>query len=539
MNEDHKQIDIRLEQLGHILRSQPSPTNRSLPRIERITPRRALWPSLGGPSIGLAACLAIGVGLLFSIMVSTPLTLADVQKSIDSKTWVLVRYEDGTEEWANLKERRSFLTRHDADGRNFYAGMRDHINGIWRYYHSNWGQQIHEDRFTPRPYPQTPWEYAVGDWDDRGLRPFAHTTVEKCTDMIGDLQVARFDTYDLGPSSLRCLAQQVWADPQTRLPLRIRKYPRPDSKRQANTGDFFFPESGPASIYDLGAPQGLPLVTNWGVIEPGAEAVIEAARKAWRGLPDRLRVVRKSTYGLSITYRWGDRLCSLSYGKANAENQGMLPVEVPEHIEDIGRWARDNLVLFSVTIFDGRYEYSYQSGNNPWQGRENPGAVLHVQGCTADWIDVLVPIRSQWPYVDNVGPLRVLEDEPGTPEGCILLRYHGLGLQRDWYIDPNRDYICVKQAEFRQAKDNGESTDTDGQWVERTGLTQLPSGQWYAKSVNHRSWKNGAIEFDATLLSEADLEELAETDDSTSLFDGERLLQQARAEGAQITFWAR
>ncbi len=192
-----------------------------------------------------------------------------------------------------------------------------------------------------------------------------------------------------------------------------------------------------------------------------------------------------------------------------------------------------------MTIFDGHYEYSYQSGKGPWQGHENPGATLHVQGCTADWIDVLVPIRDQWPYISNVGPLRVLEDEPGTPEGCILLRYQGLGLQRDWYIDPNRDYICVKQAEFRQAQEDGEPTDPDGQWVERAGLTQLPSGQWYAKTESHPGRKNDTIEFDAAPLTEADLQELTGADDETGLFDGEKLLQQARTEGAQITFWAR
>jgi hypothetical protein len=539
MNEYHRKIETRLEHLGDILRSQPSTTDRGLPRIEQIAPRRTVWPSLRMPGVGLAACLLIGIGLLFFILVSTPLTLADVQKSIDSKTWVLVRYEDGAEEWANLPDRRSFFTRRDADGLNFYAGMRDHANGVWRYYHSNWGQQVHEARFAPRPYPQTPWEYAVGDWDDRGAREFARTTVEKCADTIGDRQVVRFDTYDLGPSSLRCLAQQVWGDPETRLPLRIRKYSPPDSRRQTNTGDFFFPESGPSSIYDLGAPQGLPLVTNWGVIEPAAEAVVEAARKAWRQLPDRLCVVRKSTYGLSITYRWGDRLRSESYGKADVESQGMLPIDVPEHVEDIDRWARDNLVLYSLTVFDGQYEYSYQSGRGPWQGPQNPGPILHVQGRNADWIDVLVPIRDQWPYVDNVGPLSVLEDEPGTPEGCILLRYQGLRLRRDWYIDPNRDYICVKQAEFRQAKEGDGSTEASGQWTERTSLTQLPSSQWYARTTSHPGQKNGATEFDVTLLSEADTQRLAGAEDSAGFFDGERLLRQAKAEGARITFWAR
>jgi len=544
MNRHDKEIEMRLERLGNLLRSRPSITDNRMEAIEQIRPRRtprpvALRLSLGTSGIGLAACLLIGIGLLFALLGPTPLTLADVQKSIDSRPWVLVRYEDGTKEWANLQARCSFYTRQDADGGNFYAGMRDHVNGIWRYYHSNWGRQIHEQEFTPRPYPQTPWEYAVGDWDNRGARGSSRKTIEKSPDTIDGREVVRFDTYDMGPLDLRCLAQQVWADPETRLPLRIRKYSRPGSKIEIDTGDFSFPETGPSSIYDLGAPQGLPLVTNWGVIEPAAEAVVEAAKKAWRDLPDRMRVVKTSKYGLSITYRWGDRLRHESYGKTNATHNDVLPVEVPENIENTRQWVRDNLTLYHMTIFDGQYEYAYDSGDGLWDGPEDPGARLHVEYRNSDWIDVLIPIRDQWPYTSNVGPMRVLEDEPGTPEGCVLLRYEGLDLRRDWYVDPNRDYICVRQSECRRDQEDEQWIEDDYGQTARADLTQLPSGQWYARTVNRPAAMNGATEFNVTLLADADMEELTGADDSAGFFDGEKLLQNARANTARITFWAR
>ena len=167
-----------------------------------------------------AACLLCAVVFWVLTIGPTSITLADVQNSLNSKTWVLIKYNQGTEEWSNLQTRQSFHTYKDK--LNFYAGKRDHVEGIWRYYHSNWGEQIHEEPFTPRPYPQTPWEYAVGGWDDRGPG-FAATITERFKDSIDGEEVIRFDSYDVGPLGLRAMVQQVWANPETRLPVRIRK----------------------------------------------------------------------------------------------------------------------------------------------------------------------------------------------------------------------------------------------------------------------------------------------------------------------------
>jgi len=531
MNEYDERLDERLGRLGDRLRSRPSIIAKGMQTLEgmpQVKPARrvVLVPTLARSGLGLAACLAVGVSLWLSLACPAGITLAEVQKSIDSKPWVLIRYDDGAQEWANLRERLCFVTH--ADERNFYAGMRDHVKGVWRAYHSNWGQQIHEEPFTPRPYPQTPWEYAVGDWDDRGIDRFWRTTVERVSDDINGREVVRFDTYDVGPAGLRVLAQQVWADPETRLPVRIRKYLGPDQGDNCKTGDFSFPESGPASIHDLGAPEGLPTVVNWGIIEPQAKAIVEAAKEALRQFPRNVRIVRKSTYGLTISYSLGERFRKETYGIVSSDHQSPLAIELPDDVEQIRAWASSHLTLFRVEIYGGQFCYSYDTGRGLWPTSADPGATVDVRRDRDAWAQSIMPITDQWPFIGNVGPMRVLKDVPDMPAGCVLLRYEGTRLRRDWYVDPARDYICVKQAEF--APD-----DIHTRQVERTDLTRLPSGQWYAKTVHTPN----TVELDVHPLSDSEIEELTRENESSGFFNGERLVKEAVDRGAKATFWAR
>ena len=131
----------------------------------------------------VAAGLLIGLFLWFLIAAPTNITLADVQKSINSKTWILIEYEDGRKEWYNLNEKKSFSASVDKNGGNYCRSMRDHVNGLQRTYHSNWGYQIHEFSFTPKPFPQTPWEYVLSGWDDKGVGKSIPETVEKFSDL--------------------------------------------------------------------------------------------------------------------------------------------------------------------------------------------------------------------------------------------------------------------------------------------------------------------------------------------------------------------
>lgn len=531
MKKYDQKIEQRLVDLGNLIRSKPSVVTNGMRKIERmgqVKPLRsnAFISTLAKSGFGLAACLLIGALIWFSIVWPTSITLADVHKSIESKTWVLIRYDDGAQEWANLRERQCFVTYKTESPYNFYVGMRDHVNGIWRAYHSNWGQQIHEEAFAVRPYPQTPWEYAVGGWDDRGGGRFSNKTVEKSTDTIDGRKVIRFDTYNIGPLGLRSLAQQVWADLETRLPIRIRKYSGPGKFK---TGDFSFPQTGPSSIYDLNAPQGLQVVRNWGVIEPSARTIVDAAKQARQQFPDKMRILRKSKCRLDIYYRCDNKLRCESYGKIDERNNVLLPIELPETYEHIREWASDHLTLVNLLIYDGEYEYDLVRA--PWE----PEVKLRVEYQNNEWIYVFVRISEQWPYINNVGPMTVLEDEPGTPPGCVLLRYEGLGLRRDWYVDPKRDYICVKQIEFRKDQDTGQLTRSSE--VGRADLTRLSSGQWYARTI--KSQGKTIAEYDVRLLTNVELENLTGKDNAVGFFSGEKLLKNAMDNGINVTFWAR
>ena len=486
-----------------------------------------------------AAVIMIAVFLGLNIiggLEMTSITLADVQKSIESKTWILIQFEDGKQEWHNLNEKKSFYAGVDKNGSNFYRMMHDNVNGIKRSYHSNWGYQIHEQPVTPGPFPQTPWEYVTSGWDNEGAGKSISQTIEKSTDTIDARQVIRFDTYNIGPLGIRVLAQQVWADPETRLPIRIREnmgWRRPQEVNTFRTGDFSFPEDGPSNIHDLGAPQDLKVVRNWGVIDPEAKFIIDAAKQAQRQFPSGMRIITKTKYRVSIYYRLNNKFRNETYVRMNNEHNDYLPLDYPESNEQIHQWAKTNLTLSTMSISDGKYEYSYNSGANP---QDSPELTLHVeQHGNDDWVNIFLPIRDQWPYTNSVGPMRVLEDDPEMPPGCVLLQHEGLRRKCNWYVDPERDYICVKQIMFRKDKETGKWV-KDQDVKERSELTYLTTGQWYARVDN--LWGD-VRELDVRPLMDSEVELLGGQDDAEGFFDGEKLLKEAMDAGAKITFWAR
>jgi len=538
MNKSSNNIDRRLTQLGDWLQAKPSfsashAANEQLASLTvQSRPHKPLWIR---PGWGIAACLVVGLAIWCVLTAPNSLTYADVQKSLDDKPWVMIRYQSGAQEWINLRQRRNFYVY--PDERNFNVGMRDHVQGLWRVYHQNWGRQIHEESFTPHAYPQTPWEYAVGGWDSRGPSRVERSIIEKSPETLNGRNVIRFDTYNLGPLDLRVLARTVWADPETRLPVRIRKYKDPRRSQEPDTGDFAFPETGPDTIYDLNAPQGLPVVTNFGVIEPAAQRLIDSARQKQRQFPPRMRIVQEHGPWLTVYYRWDDRLRTELYARVNEIRNDFLPLQRPENPPDIRDWARQNLSLLELAIFDGSYHYEFDTadGQAVFHSTEQPS--LHVESLTPDWSHILLrPLFEQWPYVSNVGPMRVFPRQPDLPPNCALLRYEGLDLRRDWVVDTQRDNICLKRTQYK----NAEQSDTwvlDSGPTERTNWAQLPTGQWYAQTIR-TAGRPSVTTVQVDPITESEMTAVAEGD-IPAFFNGEKLIEQARQAAAKITFWAR
>ncbi len=501
-------------------------TVSTAPRIQPVLSR--IMKSNMTKSAAAAAIIAC-ISIWFLTTGPAGITLADVQTSIASKTWICIKYNNKSEQWTNLKTKKSFKTYKDKN--NFYAGVRDHVEGLWTYYHSNWGQQIHEKPFETHPYPLTAWDYAVSGWDDIGRA--VPDKIERFDDKIDGRPVVRFDMYNLGPCGLRLLFQQVWADPQTRLPVRIRKYLEPGKFCE---GNFIFPDDGPESIYDFGVPRDLEIVRNWGIIEPEAAKIINHAKQAWHDLPQEMRIIETNCQHntFTICYRIGNKFRKEYYvpDDYTSVSESLHPPEDPLQIR---RWAEDHqLNLLELIIFDGRYEYSYSSHPEiaaPYK------VIMKVEQRNSDWIDVLMPIRDQWPYINFVGPMNVLHHEPTIPKGCVLLRHQGADLKVDFYIDPERDYICVKQIQWHKNEDTNEWKENAVFWQKRKDLFRLPSEQWYAQtSIDVQGEK---VYFDVKLLSDVEKRRLMELHQSMGFFDGEQLLKKAMAQDAKITFWAR
>lgn len=239
-------------------------------------------------------------------------------------------------------------------------------------------------------------------------------------------------------------------------------------------------------------------------------------------------IVRKSTYELTISYSVGDKFRKETYGIVSPDHQSLVVIEVPDDAEPIRTWASSRLTLFDVEVYDGRFSYSYDTGRGVGPASADPGATVNVRRDRDAWAQSIMPLTDQWPFIQNVGPMKVLKDAPDMPAGCVLLRYEGDRLRRDWYVDPARDYICVRQAEFAAA-------DIHTRQVERIDLTRLPSGQWYAKTVHTPN----TVELDVRLLSDSEIRELSREDEPTGFFNGEKLVKEARDRGGKVPFRAR
>lgn len=535
MNDTDHPIDQRLHELGTTLRSQPcfsdSPAAQEILRTQR--PIKKIWQLA---SFRIAACFLIGAMLWLALPNTESLSYADVQKAVATKPWVLIRYDDGAEEWINLSERRSFYTYKDK--LNFYVGMRDHRQGLWRAYHSNWGEQIHEEKFTIHPYPLTPWEYAVGGWNSYGPSRSPQTEVEEHPDSIGERQVIRFDTYDLGPLGLRVLARNVWADPQTQLPVRIRKYGNPNRDKQPKTGDFEFPKTGPTTIHDLNAPTGLPTVTNAGVIDPDAQELIENAKQKLENPPLRMRLIDRNDIWLTLCYRWDNTIRKELYGRINLKQDDFLPLNIPSEIEDLHTWARQHLTLLELTIFDGQYEYIQHTPEGQAVFHPHKPVILQVSTSDPNKIHFMLPTRDQWPYINNVGPLHVEHEASDLPAGCVRLHYETKDLRRDWLIDTQRDYICLGKNEYRKSADTDTWKRSGGNSRVSKLLAQAPSGHWYIQTNQYLERRPSNMTRNLVLLTESQMKKTAKGN-IPAFFSGDPMIQKARLEGIKITFWAR
>jgi hypothetical protein len=138
------------------------------------------------------------------------------------------------------------------------------------------------------------------------------------------------------------------------------------------------------------------------------------------------------------------------------------------------------------------------------------------------------PIEEQWSYVTGtLAGLEVIADAPEELSKYIGLRNDSGDIRREFYIDPEHDYLCIRNIWWKQRL---------GRWekereYEYSDFTRLPEGQWYAAKcilVTYPDPERGTVRGGANWNIAVQL--LEEGDFPPDTFNGEKLLEGAKLE---------
>jgi hypothetical protein len=532
----------------------PALHDRVLVRVRQAAEPSEMTPALRGPAVRrkimrnrcvkLAAMipLIVGIVVVWSLLSESAdpasVALARVKEALLSQPWIHVTYDNGREEWQDLRG-GTYACVSEHGWRSFV----DHARNI-RQEHSRDRDYVLET--TPKVYPEgqiPPWEPQIV-WE--AVRSFCadenakalgqYTQIVSSLDTRDGQEVIRLDIYYLDSLDNRVLITQIWTDPQSRLPQRIRhRLPSPVQERDGIefiTGTCDFPATGPASIFDLGVERGLRLVRQVDPAEAVAsetQRVLRESEKAALSFPKHYRAVAwyrrepNEVGPIQILYRSGEQLRASTYFNVEATKYPDCHLSLPATPAQVVAWA-ETQVPIEVGIYDGVNVFR-RSNVHP-HGKVNDRTSAEVRRVSIDHVPNWFYLESDlWRHLhDKAQNLQVVANRPETPPGCVTLR----GGNVYYFLDPLKDYICVRTIYMTAA-------DGNGRFASETSLSdfaQLPSGQWYARKrlVTIRPdlrlrRKEPPMENEANIC----LQILPPKDLPAELFDGQKLL-----EGAEV-----
>jgi hypothetical protein len=513
-------------------------------RADRLTRRPGVWRIVMRTRIGkFAVAAAVLIGLLVLVQqfggpaAGTGVAWGDIRDAFLQQHWVHVKYDNGDERWSNLQTGDSYLK--NWDGRCVAV---DYARNLRQVYYSAYGQHISEDRpviyrdsVIPPWQPETAWESVIGPWERMAEHGGAGDwEVERHPDQTGGEQLIRFDCYFNDATGRRLLIRQIWADPKTRLPLniweRLQLAEREEQKRESITGTFDFPQTGPASLYDLGVPRDLPIAKGYDKVPaPSVEKIRAAAQAALERFPSRYRVVvwdntRESE--IDVIWRNGGKLRMDHYFNLRSDRHPQYHLVLPAQAQDVLQWTQTQPPI-TTYLSDGEKTYTRDYVHPVYPDSRNEVRVLRLRGRDL-FPSASKPIEEQWPYA-NYSPagLAVIDDAPEELRGYIGLRIGGPDTRQDFYIDPQHDSICVRRIRWKP-----KSGDWVKDWEEQKGdLVQLPQGPWYAAQRVQITYlaPDGSMVTRETVWN-IDVTVLREDEFPPDTFNGDKLLEGAKVE---------
>jgi len=450
-------------------------------------------------------------------------TWADVEQAFSSQSWVHIKYDNGRERWDNLHEGKAYFKNeigtfvvidYALNVRHDFVYGEDHITAY----------TLSEDG-KARPWPLTAWELIVGPLEKAdGKQLGKYHEAEKHADTLDDRQLIRFDIYFFDALGQRILIREVWADPTTHLPFRIREKlsagDQRGQKREYITGDFDFPKTGPDTIYDLGVPANLKIVNHdeyEATTSIEARKVIQAGKEASENFPSHYCATfleDKVRYGaVHVIYRSGQRISvSTYYNRPVLENSQILLSD-----DNVLEWTQTQEPAI-VRTFDGERFYTWERTDTQPEVHVNRANWPHIG--LQNWFHLQYRF---WPYVGWARGRRseIISDHPETPTGSIAL------LEGDSYffVDPEKDYLCVGEISMR-SKDGISSKSIEKHWSD---FSQLPSGHWYPTKEHLQSFadpERGTSSHER--FWNIDIKLLEDSEYPPDVFNGKKLLEGAK-----------
>jgi hypothetical protein len=543
---DEKEIEKRFEAISQFQLS-PEVTARDLERVrkmltERTSPERTgqqkMWRSIMKNRITkLAAAAVIIIAVLVAVhkIGDSSLAWADVQAAFMEQPWVHLKYDNGAERWYDLQTGHHYYR--DWDGRCVFV---DRALNVRQVYYALRGEHISEDR--PAVYkddvippwdPKTAWETIVEHWEkmaENGRN--AHWEVERNMERIDGKRLVRFDCFYKDAVGRLLLIKKIWADPRTRLPVRIWEQlslaDREEQKREFVTGGFDFPETGPSSIYDLGVSRYLPIVKHYDKVAlPSIIDVVEAGNANLKNFPQQYRSLRwdnERESEIEVVFRDREKILHNHY--FNLEDYPEYHLKLPASAEEVVRWAQTQVPV-NIAVFDGSRSYIRRNPHPSPSFTNEPEPRVRVTR-DSGLFSSSRPHEALWPYANrNPAIFELIEDAPEELSGYIGLRINVGDIRRDLYIDPDHDYICVRWIWWKQRS---------GRWekereYESSDLIQLPEGQWYASKrvlITYPDPERGTGRGGANW--NVDFKVLEENQYPADIFNGEKLLEGAKVE---------
>ena len=498
-----------------------------------------IWRTImKSPITKLAAAAVIVITVMIVIQQfgvpidATSVAWGDVREAFLAQTLVHLKYNNDTELWYDLKEGKRYYK--DWDGRCVFI---DRVLNIRQVYHSVRGEHISEDRpaiypngVIPPWEPKTAWEAIVGHLETMPENvSVGHWEFEKSIEQVDGKRLVRFDRYYNDAVGRRLLIKQIWADPETRLPVkvweRLQLAHREEQNREFIIGEFNFPASGPSNIYDLGVSQNLPIVKEHDrIASPSVAQVFEAGKAAGERFPSRYRVIvwqNEGSHEIDIIWRDGDKVRQSRYFSLFEPYHLPVPCTATEVLQ----WTQTQVPV-GVTMVDGEKRYRRSNPHPRVVGANSQSTIRVNRGKSlmlSSW-----PHDKLWPYAKQTASrFEFIQDLPQELSGCIGLRRDSGDIRREFYVDPAHDYICVKWIWWKLRSGNWEKE----RQYELSGFTRLPEGHWYASNCllttfadPERGTGQGGANWSI------DIEVIDEGDYPLDVFNGEKLMEGAKVE---------